>query len=142
MLLLISFLLYFNRFDVADRQFHSIPQTWKSLTSNLNDVKELIPEFFYLPEFLENRNGFDLGRLQGGKKQCVDDVILPRWARNPQDFIRKHRLALESDHVSANLHRWIDLIFGYRQQGEAAVEALNVFYYCSYEGAVNLVRDC
>lgn len=56
-----------------------------------------------------------------------------------QDFIRKHRLALESDHVSSNLHQWIDLIFGHRQQGEAAVEALNVFYYCSYEGAVNLV---
>lgn len=26
------------------------------------DVKELIPEFFYLPEFLLNSNNFDLGR--------------------------------------------------------------------------------
>ncbi len=74
----------FFRFDVADRQFHSVPQTWKSIISNMNDVKELIPEFFYLPEFLENSNRFDLGRLQGGKKQRVDDVILPRWASNPQ----------------------------------------------------------
>lgn len=24
---------------------------------NPNDVKELIPEFFYFPEFLENQNG-------------------------------------------------------------------------------------
>jgi hypothetical protein len=27
------------------------------------DVKELIPEFFYLPEFLCNSNNFDLGRF-------------------------------------------------------------------------------
>lgn len=46
------------RFDVADRQFHSIPQTWKLLMENPNDVKELIPEFFYFPEFLKNINKF------------------------------------------------------------------------------------
>ena len=45
------------RFDVADRQFHSIPATWQSLMDNPNDVKELIPEFFYLSEFLVNANG-------------------------------------------------------------------------------------
>lgn len=46
-----------GRFDVADRQFHSIPQTWKLLMDNPNDVKELTPEFFYFPEFLKNING-------------------------------------------------------------------------------------
>lgn len=45
------------RFDCADRQFHSIPATWQTLMDNPNDVKELIPEFFYFPEFLENQNG-------------------------------------------------------------------------------------
>jgi len=46
-----------GRFDCADRQFHSIPATWQTLMDNPNDVKELIPEFFYFPEFLENQNG-------------------------------------------------------------------------------------
>ena len=45
------------RFDVTDRQFHSIPSTWDGLMENPIDVKELIPEFFYLPEFLSNQNG-------------------------------------------------------------------------------------
>jgi len=41
---------------VADRQFHSIAQTWKLLMDTPNDVKELIPEFFFFPEFLKNMN--------------------------------------------------------------------------------------
>uniref|UniRef100_A0A665U0G1 Neurobeachin-like protein 2 n=1 Tax=Echeneis naucrates TaxID=173247 RepID=A0A665U0G1_ECHNA len=126
-----------GRFDCADRQFHSIPATWQTLMDNPNDVKELIPEFFYFPEFLENQNGFDLGCLQISKER-VNDVILPKWAKTPEDFIYKHRKALESEYVSAHLHEWIDLIFGYKQRGPAAVEALNVFYYCTYEGAVDL----
>ncbi|XP_033620440.1 neurobeachin-like protein 1 isoform X2 [Fukomys damarensis] len=126
-----------GRFDCADRQFHSIPATWQALMDNPYDVKELIPEFFYFPEFLENQNQFNLGRLQVSK-ELVNDVILPKWAKSAEDFICKHRKALESEYVSAHLHEWIDLIFGYKQRGPAAVEALNVFYYCSYEGAVDL----
>ncbi|XP_010218713.1 PREDICTED: neurobeachin-like protein 1 [Tinamus guttatus] len=126
-----------GRFDCADRQFHSIPATWQALMDNPNDVKELIPEFFYFPEFLENQNGFNLGQLQISK-ELVNDVVLPKWAHSPEDFICKHRKALESEYVSAHLHEWIDLIFGYKQRGPAAVEALNVFYYCTYEGAVDL----
>uniref|UniRef100_A0A674JLI8 Neurobeachin-like protein 2 n=1 Tax=Terrapene triunguis TaxID=2587831 RepID=A0A674JLI8_9SAUR len=126
-----------GRFDCADRQFHSIPATWQALMDNPNDVKELIPEFFYFPEFLENQNKFNLGKLQISK-EVVNDVVLPKWAKSPEDFICKHRKALESEYVSAHLHEWIDLIFGYKQRGPAAVEALNVFYYCTYEGAVDL----
>lgn len=126
-----------GRFDVADRQFHSIAQSWKLLMDNPNDVKELIPEFFYFPEFLKNLNKFDLGVLQQTKER-VEDVILPPWASTAEDFIHIHRRALESELVSANLHKWIDLIFGYKQKGPQAAEALNVFYYCSYEGAVDL----
>lgn len=126
-----------GRFDVADRQFHSIPQTWKLLMDNPNDVKELIPEFYYFPEFLKNTNKFDLGILQVTKER-VDDVILPKWAKTAEDFIAIQRRALESEYVSQNLHHWIDLIFGYKQKGPKAAEAPNVFYYCSYEGAVDL----
>ena len=53
----VVFFLFYCRFDVADRQFHSIPAMWQGLMENPNDVKELIPEFFYLPEFLVNSDG-------------------------------------------------------------------------------------
>ena len=102
-----------------------------------NDGKELIPEFFYLPEFLSNLNNFDLGKLQSNNKY-LNDVQLPPWAHHShEEFIRVHRLALESDYVSANLHKWIDLIFGYKQTGQAAVDALNVFMHYSFEEEVD-----
>lgn len=40
--------------------------------------------------------------------------------------------------MSDNLHHWIDLIFGYKQRGPKAVEAQNIFYYLTYEGACDI----
>lgn len=38
---------------------------------------------------------------------------------------------LECDYVSVYFYEWIDLIFGYKQQGFVVVEVNNVFYfYC------------
>ena len=69
----------------------------------------------------------------------VDDVQLPPWAKGSSRlFIQKHRAALESDHVSRNLHYWIDLIFGNKQQGEAAVKACNVFHFLTYESTLDI----
>lgn len=123
-------------FDVPDRLFSSIPRSWELCTSALSEVKELTPEWYTLPDFLRNINEFQLGATQDGDK--VNDVGLPAWASSPEDFILKHRIALESEFVSANLHQWVDLIFGFKQQGRAAVEAHNVFYYLTYYGAVDL----
>ena len=116
-----------GRFDVSDRLFSSIPRTFVQNTTQLSEVKELTPEWFTTPEMFRNVNNFDLGKTQDG--QPVGDVELPGWASSPEEFVRIHREALESEYVSAHLHEWIDLIFGYKQRGPAAVEACNVFYY-------------
>nr|XP_054755554.1 neurobeachin-like [Lytechinus pictus] len=125
-----------GKFDHASRTFSSIASSWKNCQRDTSDVKELIPEFFYLPEMFMNNNGYQLGTLDEGT--VVDDVVLPPWAKSPEDFIRINRLALESEFVSCQLHQWIDLIFGYKQRGLDAVRSTNVFYYLTYEGSIDL----
>ncbi|KAG7971974.1 hypothetical protein I3843_07G161500 [Carya illinoinensis] len=126
-----------GKLDHADRLFQSIEGTYRNCLSNTSDVKELIPEFFYMPEFLINSNSYHLGVKQDGEPIC--DVCLPPWAKGlPEEFINRNREALESEYVSSNLHHWIDLVFGYKQRGKPAVEAANIFYYLTYEGAVDL----
>eukprot|EP01119_Soliformovum_irregulare_P006368 TRINITY_DN1829_c0_g1_i4.p1 TRINITY_DN1829_c0_g1~~TRINITY_DN1829_c0_g1_i4.p1 ORF type:complete len:2863 (-),score=933.99 TRINITY_DN1829_c0_g1_i4:39-8627(-) len=125
-----------GKFDHADRLFHNVAQTWSNCLTSPADVKELIPEFFYLPEFLINMNNFNLGTRQNGT--VIGNVTLPPWAKTPEDFVRLNREALESEFVSEHLHEWIDLIFGYKQRGRNAIEAHNVFYYLTYEGSVDL----
>ncbi|XP_036404355.1 LOW QUALITY PROTEIN: lysosomal-trafficking regulator-like [Megalops cyprinoides] len=137
------FLAYQDQsFDIPDRTFHSMNTTWRlSSYESMTDVKELIPEFFYLPEFLVNREGFDFGVRQNSER--VNHVNLPPWARNdPRLFILIHRQALESDQVSQTLCQWIDLVFGLKQKGRAAVQAINVFHPATYFGVdVSAVED-
>ncbi|KAF5183051.1 Beach domain-containing protein b [Thalictrum thalictroides] len=126
-----------GKFDHADRLFQSIEGTYRNCLSNTSDVKELIPEFFYMPDFLANSNSYHLGVKQDGDP--LGDVCLPPWAKgSAEEFIHTNREALESEYVSSNLHHWIDLVFGYKQRGKSAVEAANIFYYLTYEGAVDL----
>ncbi|KAF4404869.1 hypothetical protein G4B88_006255 [Cannabis sativa] len=45
-------------------------------------------------------------------KVVESPLEVKKTTESPIDFIHKHRIALESEHVSAHLHEWIDLIFG------------------------------
>ncbi|VBB25785.1 unnamed protein product [Acanthocheilonema viteae] len=128
-----------NNFDIADRLFNSVETIWRLAScDSTTDFKELIPEFFYLPDFLINKEKLNLGVRQNG--DIVDDVILPTWCQgSARLFVLIHRQALESSIVSSTLNYWIDLIFGYKQTGKAAIDAINVFHPATYR--VNTMSD-
>ena len=79
-------------------------------------LSELTPEFYFMAEVFQNFNGLRF-----------DDVQLPFWAETPQAVVSTFRSALESDDVSGRLHEWIDLVFGFRREGTAALERFNIF---------------
>jgi len=83
--------------DLPDRLFRSVPcpglcivdsRTCSSVKraydsaaqDSRGDVRELIPEFYTCPEFLENSSRLDFGVLQNTGER-IDDVNLPPWAK-------------------------------------------------------------
>jgi hypothetical protein len=67
-----------GRFDHATRLFSFIPRAWQSASGDQSDFRELIPEFFYFPDFLVNENGFNLGRFP---PKCVSTMLSYRHGR-------------------------------------------------------------
>jgi hypothetical protein len=138
---------YFLRFQggtfgPTDRLFFSIKESWNSSIKNSGsqDVKELIPEFYNSDgDFLKNIFSLNFGKTQ--LDEVVNDVALPKWAKSPKDFVTTMRAALESEIVSSSLHLWIDLVFGYRQRGDKALEADNLFHPLRYDDMLHLVLD-
>ena len=49
--------------------------------------------------------------------------------------------ALESPHVSAHLHKWVDLVFGRKARGPRAEAANNVFHYLTYDDVAQRFLD-
>ena len=131
-------------FESPQRSFRGL-SSFYSLSSSSSDVHEALGEFYSTPWVFENRHRFKLGvqdctnraspvsDVQGASDR-VDDVILPPWAGgSARRFVKVMRAALESAYVSANLHHWLDMIFGFTQSSEEAHACGSVYARFHYE---------
>ena len=130
----ISIELQGDKFDDPNRMLLSVYKSFEASSSHEGDLRELIPEFFYLPELFINRNNLDLKIKNKKNKNKSNDVILPNWANNNNYiFITKMKTFLESEEVNKTINKWFDLIFGYKQKGKEAESSFNLFIPSSYD---------
>ena len=89
-----------EKFDDPDRMFLSIQKTFESASSLKDDVRELIPEFYILPEIFLNLNNLNLSqdkRDSEGNEIIINDVELPPWSKKKtSNFVAEMRRNLEN----------------------------------------------
>ena len=126
-----------SKFDHAERLFLSVEDSFTYSITQKTDVRELIPEFFYLPEIFLNINDLNMGALENGQK--VNDILVP-CQNNPYEFVETMKTILESDEISNVIQNWIDLIFGSKSKGKEAENAKNVFTEESYQENLDITK--
>ena len=129
-----------DKFDDPNRMFLSIFRTFESASTLKDDIRELIPEFYTLPEIFQNKNNLNLAQGKtdaNNEKIIINDVELPPWCDDvPINFITEKRKILEKSNIKIN--KWIDIIFGSYQRGEKAEEIHNIFQAQTYERMVKI----
>jgi len=95
------------------------------------NLKELIPEFFYLPEMFLNENNFKFGKRED-RVTVVDDVILPPWADSPEHFVTVHR------QVHCNLFIFVPFIQVINYFVSVDVICVSCEIYCIYNCMYNM----
>ena len=126
-----------GQFDCPDRLFVGT----KELSNIHEKFQELIPALYNLVESFINTNNFDFGKMQN-KNETVKDFNLPNWAKDdPRKFVLILRKILESEKVNKKLNFWIDLVFGYKQNGQEAIKNYNLFRAACYESTPEQIEE-
>ena len=129
-----------DKFDDPNRMFLSIFRTFESASTSKDDIRELIPEFYTLPEIFQNKNNLNLAQGKtdaNNEKIIINDVELPPWSDDvPSTFITEKRKILERSNLKIN--KWIDIIFGSYQRGEKAESIHNIYQAQTYERMVKI----
>lgn len=113
--------------ESPERIFHSLVKHYQSITTTSQDIKESIPEFYYLPEMFQNINKM---KIEGKTSENwrIDYFDFPQWAKdNPYHFVYLNRIILESEIVTERLPQWFNLIFGNHLQGKKSLSSKNIY---------------
>ena len=123
-------------FDLPERLFFNLENSYYNSIREKSDVRELIPEFFYLPDLFNNINNFNFGYILSDidrSKININNVILPDWAKNRSDIVVYVLRELLEGINKEKIFDWVNLIFGENQFGNNAANIYNIFLPYSYE---------
>ncbi|CUV05765.1 unnamed protein product [Cryptosporidium hominis] len=148
--------LHGGDFDVWNRMFHSMNDTWRTILEGKTTYMELIPQFYEQnPDFLLNNklnirtnSGSLLNvqipnwELETGQNQFNANTLNTANLSQAEKFLRTMRYALEGQVVSQHIHEWIDLIFGFKQRGPQAYSSDNLFHPITYiNSSIAMMND-
>ena len=123
------------QFDLPERLFSNLQYTFTNSISEKSDVRELIPEFFFLPEIFKNINNLNFGFANFDEDNInieIDDVILPEFVKKKNELmIIIFKYLLEKSNKD-EIFEWVNLIFGEYQFGNMALKKKNIFLPYAY----------
>ena len=106
-------------FDDPNRLFYSIEHTFYNISCKNTDLREVIPEFYYLPEMFLNINKINFKKKTGEIQ--IDNVEIPKDISENNNnnngcfkFIEYMRNYLEKKNLE--IFNWLNLIFGSKQK--------------------------
>ena len=104
-------------FDSPNRLFYSISKALENTLCQKSDLRESIPEIYYLPDLFENNNKFKYGILTEGIE--VNNVVIDNL--DDEDYKKYEyltNLKTYFEFTDLHLNKWIDLIFGKNQKND------------------------
>ena len=153
-------------FDCSERLFLNLQKSFYSSVTEKSDLREIIPEFFTMPELFININNLDFGQIEIQseeitekeseniktkiknnenviieldskiKKKQVEDVELPTWCKD-NPYSFVEKFRILFENNNLNINPWIDITFGYMQRGQKAQDIGNIFPPYVYDGVIN-----
>ena len=126
--------LQVDKFDVPDRQFNSLDEIQKILSST-NQPREVIPEFFISTEFFYNYN-YNFFGPKNNSNYVINDLVNKIGFKSPLDYVLNNEVLLESPKFKSQINFFFDNIFGVGQMG--GKENCNTFDKYSYQEMIDL----
>lgn len=117
----IGYMVYRARVEPKDNLCRHVRRKWvpEEYPSTMSRMYQWTPDEC-IPEFYDDPSIFNSCHPD------MADLRFPEFVSSPQEFIEWHRKMLEHEEVSMNLHRWIDLVFGFNLAIDNSKNALNL----------------
>jgi len=129
-----------KNFDDPNRLFYSVESELINTLEDKTDLREMIPELYYMIELFYNKNNIFFGNPSDGKnidnveikkdenvnKDIPGDMHDVKKMENFSKFLYTMRTSLEKN---KKINKWIDLIFGINQKSYNLGETESYQYY-------------
>ena len=130
-------------FDDPNRLFFSIEKALKSSLRIKSDLREMIPELYYMIELFYNKNNILFSKTKDGT--TIDNVYIKDKEIFESDIARKENYAkflfmMRNNLEKRHINKWIDLIFGINQK-YYVMDEKNIYKYYDKSSEIVFKND-